>query len=331
MATDPRQAVGPNRFVFSTDQLPAEFDSRTRRRVWLEKAEENIQRFCIDYAEDIPFFSHTELILYGDLKLTRVCTSAKRMTRTKDDVARDGVDCLFLNINVGNGRLRTEQRKGAFELAQGELGLSYSNEPGSFFTVPGSPFRTAVVSREAVGALVSDLDDLATQPLDSSQPAVRLLERYLDLLYTPMGFEADPAVSAHVSRSLTDLVALALGAQRDEAELAMLRGGRAAKLRLIVAGIKAGFEDPGFSEHTLAARLGMAPRTIRDLLYQTGRTFSERVMELRLAKAHSALSDARCKHMKVAEIAYACGFNEVSYFNRCFRRRFGGKPSEFRL
>jgi AraC-like DNA-binding protein len=32
----------------------------------------------------------------------------------------------------------------------------------------------------------------------------------------------------------------------------------------------------------------------------------------------------------VIEIAHACGFNEVSYFNRCFRRRFGDTPTQYR-
>jgi AraC-like DNA-binding protein len=32
----------------------------------------------------------------------------------------------------------------------------------------------------------------------------------------------------------------------------------------------------------------------------------------------------------VSDIAYACGFSEVSYFNRCFRRRFGASPTQMR-
>jgi len=34
--------------------------------------------------------------------------------------------------------------------------------------------------------------------------------------------------------------------------------------------------------------------------------------------------------MRIGDIAYACGFNEVSYFNRCFRRRFACSPREHR-
>jgi AraC-like DNA-binding protein len=34
--------------------------------------------------------------------------------------------------------------------------------------------------------------------------------------------------------------------------------------------------------------------------------------------------------LRVSDVAYACGFNEISYFNRCFRRRFGASPSQYR-
>ncbi|GKY89844.1 helix-turn-helix domain-containing protein [Sinisalibacter aestuarii] len=33
--------------------------------------------------------------------------------------------------------------------------------------------------------------------------------------------------------------------------------------------------------------------------------------------------------MLVSSIAYACGFNDVSYFNRQFRRLFGCAPGQF--
>ena len=32
-------------------------------------------------------------------------------------------------------------------------------------------------------------------------------------------------------------------------------------------------------------------------------------------------------HRKVSDVAFACGFNDLSYFHRCFRRRFGMTPA----
>jgi AraC-like DNA-binding protein len=33
---------------------------------------------------------------------------------------------------------------------------------------------------------------------------------------------------------------------------------------------------------------------------------------------------------RVSDIAFDCGFNDLSYFNRCFRRRFGLTPTAAR-
>jgi transcriptional regulator GlxA family with amidase domain len=49
-----------------------------------------------------------------------------------------------------------------------------------------------------------------------------------------------------------------------------------------------------------------------------------------MQKARRMLTDRRNDHLKVSEIAFACGFNETSYFNRCFRRRFGDAPLNYR-
>jgi transcriptional regulator GlxA family with amidase domain len=53
-------------------------------------------------------------------------------------------------------------------------------------------------------------------------------------------------------------------------------------------------------------------------------------LELRLQAARKMLADPRSDRLKVIDIAYASGFNEVSYFNRRFRQRFGEKPSDAR-
>jgi len=129
---------------------------------------------------------------------------------------------------------------------------------------------------------------------------------------------------------LADLLALTLGTHRDAAEIAKARGVRAARLGLVLAEIKSNYADPSFSEGQLAAKLGLSPRYIRDLLHDTGATFSERVLELRLQKARAMLADRAHDGLKIGDLAYACGFNEVPYFNRCFRRRFGASPTQFR-
>jgi AraC-like DNA-binding protein len=42
------------------------------------------------------------------------------------------------------------------------------------------------------------------------------------------------------------------------------------------------------------------------------------------------LADPRRAREKISSIAYDCGFGDVSYFNRMFRRSYGAVPSELR-
>lgn len=142
--------------------------------------------------------------------------------------------------------------------------------------------------------------------------------------------EDDVDVVAHVETTLTDLLALALGAGRDAAEVAGMCGLRAARLQDVLSEIRAGFTNPGFSPDDIARKLRVTPRHVQALLQDAGSSFSARVLELRLQRARAMLADMRGGRMKIAEIAEASGFNDISYFNRRFRRRFGASPRQYR-
>ena len=51
------------------------------------------------------------------------------------------------------------------------------------------------------------------------------------------------------------------------------------------------------------------------------------LVKLRLRKAAEMLT--RSDGKTIAEVAYACGFSDASYFNRCFRKEYGKTPSAF--
>jgi AraC-like DNA-binding protein len=57
-------------------------------------------------------------------------------------------------------------------------------------------------------------------------------------------------------------------------------------------------------------------------------TFSEFVIRQRLARAWRILVDPRFVDRSVTSVAFDCGFGDLSYFNRTFRRQFGCTPSD---
>ena len=156
---------------------------------------------------------------------------------------------------------------------------------------------------------------------------LRLLARYLEILEdtsAPGMPELEDLAAAHVQ----DLLALALRPACAPAKIAAGRGPRAVRLQVILAEIAVGFADPAFSLVDVARKLAISPRYVQDVLHDTGRSFTERITELRLNKARALL--AREGTHKIVDIAYDCGFGDVSHFNRRFRRRFGAAPSKFR-
>ena len=60
---------------------------------------------------------------------------------------------------------------------------------------------------------------------------------------------------------------------------------------------------------------------------RTGITFMDSLLELRLGSASRLLIDTT---QSVAEVAYNCGFNNISNFNRLFKKKKGCTPKEFR-
>jgi AraC-like DNA-binding protein len=220
------------------------------------------------------------------------------------------------------------------------LGREAAVEPGAAvlmsMTDPGSVHANGFnylmvgVPRPELAALVPDLDDAAIRPLDPAGAPLRYLRQYVAFLHGFDDAESDPALAGHIRATLTDLFALAIGAGRDAGQLARMRGLRAARVHDILAAIKADFADPAISAASLATRLQLSPAYLQRLLYDTGASLTERVLELRLQKAHAMLASARHRRARISEIALACGFSEISYFNRCFRRRFGASPTQFR-
>ncbi|WP_036929604.1 AraC family transcriptional regulator [Prevotella sp. MA2016] len=79
---------------------------------------------------------------------------------------------------------------------------------------------------------------------------------------------------------------------------------------------------------TLADLAGMSPSAFsRFFKLHTGRNLSEYIIDQRLGYASRMLVDST---NSVSEISYACGFNNLSNFNRIFKKRKGCSPTEFR-
>jgi AraC-like DNA-binding protein len=78
----------------------------------------------------------------------------------------------------------------------------------------------------------------------------------------------------------------------------------------------------------LAGKFGCSRRHLNRLFHQHfGFSIAALRMEMRMLKAVSLLRESAAKVINVAE---QCGFNHLGLFNKCFRRRFGASPGQWR-
>lgn len=78
----------------------------------------------------------------------------------------------------------------------------------------------------------------------------------------------------------------------------------------------------------LASMVGMTDVSFsRFFKLRTGRNLSDYIIDIRLGFASRLLVDST---MSIAEICYECGFNNLSNFNRIFKKKKSCSPKEFR-
>jgi len=204
-----------------------------------------------------------------------------------------------------------------------------SNSEENSITFP-SPLRMLVLNmrRSALRPLLGDFDSVLARSIPKRLEALRLLSHYIE------GMNAEPPLNLDVARlavaHVYDLAALAMGATRDAAEVARGRGLRVARMRAIKADIAERLASQDLSVEKAALRQGVSPRYVQTLFEQEGTTFSQYVIGQRLARAHRLLTDPRFADRSITSVAFDAGFSDLSYFNRTFRRCYGGTPSEVR-
>ena len=105
---------------------------------------------------------------------------------------------------------------------------------------------------------------------------------------------------------------------------------RLSRMSAIKAYIIAKIDDPALCLADVAAHQAISSSYVRKLFTVEGEKFTTYVLEIRLEKVSRMLIDPDARIHSISAVALKCGFNDVSYFNRTFRRRYGCTPSDLR-
>jgi AraC-like DNA-binding protein len=174
---------------------------------------------------------------------------------------------------------------------------------------------------------VPDFERLIESPLDVSCEPFRLLQSFLNL--PSAGVDLNVPELARVNADyVVDLVVMTLSGRADDSEAVQRRTLPETRYRVILGEIERGIGDPKLSGKTVAARVGITERYLQQLMETHGDTFSHFVLRQRLDRAAAMMVSKR--NLRISEIAFMCGFSDLSYFNRTFKKRFGENPRAYR-
>jgi AraC-like DNA-binding protein len=244
------------------------------------------------------------------------------------DLPRDGDDTVMVMLLLSGKAYQTQPGEGC-ELNAGDTVICDSACAGEYNLVADSKVLGVRIPRMRPSVLLPHMSRFAGAKLDKDPVALRLLSSYLTGTLNVDFGGSEQAARLHQDH-IVDLVALALGMEGETAAIAEQRGAQATRRAAVIQAIETSMADSALDATNVAARLGITVRYVHRLLEPTGRTFSEHLLDKRLARVVELLREAGQRHRRIADIAFEVGFRDLSYFNRMFRRKYAGTPTELR-
>jgi AraC-like DNA-binding protein len=307
---------------FSSEDLP----ENKRVELWREHFGHVFIKADIEPAKNTPFRANMTTRTLPGLQFISTMVSPVRVCRTRK-FAADGNDNFVFLVNMnqtGVTRVFTPAREVELHLNDAMLMrggdvTTYERQAriggGFYFQIPHS----------TLAPLVVNIDDTAMRRIPEQNDALRLLRSYMMILLADTGLET-PGLRHLVAHHIQGLIALSLGATRDAADA----GVRAARLRAAKIYIIENSKHRDISIASVAAHLGVTPRYLQRIFETEGTTFSSFLLNQRLSGAHRMLSEPQFNRHAIGTLAYDAGFNDLSYFNRCFRKLYGLTPKDLR-
>ncbi len=289
----------------------------------VEVLEAEIRRVCGAFSLEPTLSSG---IVAGDVATRRMglfetaivgLDASKHVERGVKAIRQDPGEHFFLLIQDA-GRCRVEQNGLVADLAPGDMFLVDSVRPSRFFYggVRSSQVSIHLPRQEMVhrfgDACTGGVSISRSDPLWLAMRAV--MTKMLD----------GPAAQPQLGEAFLCL----MGAYFQSARETGTRRAPASLLSRALALIDRYAADPAFGPRELASRLNVSERMLQRHFRALGETPGHRLLNRRLDIAHSRLC-ARTADMAgdgIAAIAYDAGFNDLSYFYREFRKKYGMTP-----
>ena len=286
-----REVVCRSLFNVSTETLPQNFSGKMRTRA------------------------------SGSLRFLMSESSSYQFIRTKRDISSAPSDHYTILMQM-RGQTAITESDNQFVCQRNDIALFDGRQAFNARNSQDGRRVAAVVPHALINARAPWLQERSLHRLPSNSRFLDLARRHMVRLISR---ELDENATALLTENLCNLIALA-----SAPDIPMNSLQPELQIEALLAFCRQNMRDPRLSPQFVAGHLGFSVRTLHSRFEKIGQTFGSWLLERRLDECCKALRDPSQLTRNISEIAYTCGFNDLSYFNKAFRARFGMPPREWR-
>jgi AraC-like DNA-binding protein len=160
--------------------------------------------------------------------------------------------------------------------------------------------------------------------------SLQLLRANFEALSRIAWRSAPSTVAAEYERHLLELLRLSAQEAVSRTYRSDLPSTQKTRLAEILTRIDLRCREPDLSPDSVARDVNISRRYLFRLLEASGISFSQRLLNARLAVAFDLLRAPGAESRLISDVSFSSGFSDLSHFNRSFRERYGMSPSKAR-
>jgi len=295
---------------------------------WREGICRGFCRLDVGPAEADYIDCHNEFVLLHSVAIAMPKGSSARFARTRD-LLDDGCDDIVL-ISATSGNVHITQGSKTIDLTAGQMCMAEMNVVGAVDLNKTGGFTTTRFPRHLLLQVAPSAEMQLARPLGHDRALSMMIERYTALCKELAG-ELDPLGQKTTMQHLTDLVGHFVETTAGPKKPAGQHDLSMARLDLVKAEILEKLDRADLTIDAVARANGLTTRQAQRMFASSGTTFTDFVLEQRLLLSRRLLLQESARHRKISDIAFTVGFNDLSYFHRSFKKRFGFTPSDLQV
>jgi AraC-like DNA-binding protein len=305
--------------TWSTDSI----DERERFSFWREMVCRNVFNVSVQ-APPKRFSASITARSHGMFRFATCESTAYDIYRTQKDISRESTNHYLMWLQL-RGHTHLTQANESVEFGRNNFVIADGRRPYHAALFDDGQCRRqaiAVLPRPFIEGRAPRLRRRPLFKLASNSVYADLTRRHLLQLTADDLTDSELAL---LTENLCNLLALL-----DHTDTPINRVQLELQLKALLDFCRRNLHDPTLSPDFVAAQFGISTRTLHLRFEKLQQTFGRWLLEARLEASRSALRNPQQRTCSISEIAYGCGFNDLSHFSKSFRTRFGTSPSEWR-